>query len=372
EQSDLVVTLRTRPAAADDSNTSGFVEHYEWLPLASALIELRGGGDVAAVVSKLRAYCGLDDKTSRNGGSAAASDGKLNPHCLSVYALLVAEHKDTEADSLLYDAYREVVTSRHAEDASLIGLAEIEARRGQGDEAAKLLKRLVQRSTDNLSALQLAAESAARMGRFADAIDFRQQIAIANPSNSVNLLELARVTQAAGKTGEAVDRLLALVSERTTPNTVRAKTAEVIGEIAGSDKSQAERAIAVLDPRVAGGDAGAALARAAIAEAAGNSNDERSALSHINTGPLAAIAQLKIGILSVAAGHDPDALRAFEQALYLDPDGAITDAISFRVSGPRLRLIPLYTRVGRDLAAVRLAEDQGSGQRALKPVLNQA
>ena len=32
-------------------------------------------------------------------------------------------------------------------------------------------------------------------------------------------------------------------------------------------------------------------------------------------------------------------------------------------------MIELYAKLGRDLAAVRLAEDQGSGQRSLKPVL---
>src|SRR5262249_51186038 len=38
--------------------------------------------------------------------------------------------------------------------------------------------------------------------------------------------------------------------------------------------------------------------------------------------------------------------------------GTVTDAISFSVPSPRVQLTLLYSRLGRDLAAVRMAEDQ--------------
>jgi hypothetical protein len=371
EQADLQITLK-QSKAGDDTSDAGYVDHYDWLPLAAALIELRGGGDPAAVVSALRNYCALKEKAVADNTEAAPAETHLSPHCLRAYALLVAEHKDAEADALLYDAYREVVRSRHADDASIAGLAELEARRGQAGEAVKLLRRLVERSTDNLKALHLAAEIAARIGSYSDAIDFRQQIAVTNPADSANALELARVIQAAGRDGEAIDRLIALIEERITPNTIRAQAAEIFGEIARTDKSQAARASSLLDQHTSAGDAGAALAKAAIAEALGDAVEERAALSRVNVGPLAAVAKLKLGVLLLAAGDNPGALSAFEQTIYLDPDGTVTGSISFRVASPRLDLIELYARVGRDLAAVQLAEDQGSGQRSLKPIISAA
>ncbi|HEY6333843.1 MAG TPA: tetratricopeptide repeat protein, partial [Blastocatellia bacterium] len=362
EQTSLQLTLKARNPG-DDSSADAFVDHYDWLPLASALIELRGGGDPAVAVSKLRDYCGLKEAPGINaGGEDSGPVNHLNPHCLKAYALLVAEHKNTEADALLYDAYGEVARSRQADDASLAGLAEIEGRRGQADEAVKLLQRLVERSTDNLTALRLAAETAAKIGRYSDAIDFRQQIALANPSDSTNALELARVISATGKNADAVDQLAALIAQRITPNTVRAQAAEVIGDIVRADKSQASRTASLLDQRAAGGDAGAAMARAAVAEAMGNAADERTALGRINTGSLAAIARLKLGMLSLSAGDDGAALTSLEQAVYIDPDGTMTGAIQFKVPDPRIALIELYTKSGRDLAAVQLAANQAPVQ----------
>ena len=43
----------------------------------------------------------------------------------------------------------------------------------------------------------------------------------------------------------------------------------------------------------------------------------------------------------------------------------MTEAIAFRVPGPRGRLIEIYGRAGRDLAALRLAEGDGGAQRTL-------
>ena len=363
EQSDVQLTLKAANPG-EDSSATAFVDHYDWLPLASALVELRGGGNPAEVVARLREYCGQKSNAGDDNQTDSMPAAHLSPHCLKAYALLVAEHRNSDADALLYDAYRAVVSSRQADDASLAGLAEIESRRGQTDEAMKLLKRMVERSTDNQKALRLAAETAARIGLYAQAIDFRQQIAIANPTDAVNSLELARVVSASGKNSDAMDQLIGLIGQRTTPNSVRAQTAEVIGDIAHIDKSQASRAASLLDPRASSGDAGAALARAAIAEALGNQADERAALSRINIGSLASVARLKAGALSMSAGDDAAALNAFEQTIYLDPDGAMTDAISFKVPNPRLQLIPLYARAGRELAAVQLAENQGPGQRS--------
>src|SRR5262249_32196024 len=190
--------------------------------------------------------------------------------------------------------------------------------------------------TDNLKALQLAAETSARIGRYNDAINFREQIARAVPGDSTNRLELARVIAAAGRNGDAIDRIIALRSERTTPNTVRAQAAEVIGDITRADNSQASRAAALLEPRAASGDAGAALAQAAIAQASGNAEGARSALSRVSVGPLAAVAQTKLGMISLAAGRDSEAATAFERAVYLDADGVVTDAISFRVPDPKV------------------------------------
>src|SRR5262249_9728628 len=260
------------------------------------------------------------------------------PQCLEAYALLAAEHRDAEAESLLYDAYRAAITSRSPDDAILSGLAEIEARRGRSDESAKLLKMLVERSTDNLKTLRLAAETAVRIARYDLAMAYREQIARSNPGDSTNALELGRVLAAARRNGEAVDKIVALASQRTTPNTIRAEAAEIIGEIAAADRSQAERAEATLKPAKPQGDAGAAPMLAAIAQATGNAEVARAALSQVTAGPLAAVAHLKLGMIAASAGRDQESVAFLERAVYLDTYGAVTDAISFSAPSPRVQL----------------------------------
>lgn len=350
-------------ALIDKSSTSE--DRYEWLPLASALVELRGGRDATKAIAELRRYCGLE-KTEVRGqtseGGEEPSSG-VQQRCLKAYALLVAEGRETEADALLYDAYSKVVRTRYSDDASLAGLAEIEARRGRADEASRLLKLLVERSTDNTSALILAAETASRIGRYADAIDFREQIARTNPASAVNRLELARVIAAAGRAGEAADRIVALIAERTTPNSVRAQAAEILGELVKVNRSIAARVSPALEQQARTG--ATALAQAAISEAAGNREGARAALLNVNSGPLVAVAQMKLGLIALAARNDSEAVTRFEQALYYDADGAMTDSIAFRAPGPRAQLISLYGKGGRDLAAIRLAEGETQGPQAL-------
>ena len=243
-------------------------------------------------------------------------------------------------------------------------MAEIEARRGRGEEASRLLKLLVERSTDNTKALQLAAETAARTGRYSDAIDFREQIARANPDDAVNKLDLARVLNSAGRGADSVDRLISLIAERSTRNSVRAQAAEVLGEMVKADRTLGSRAASLLDQR-GRADAGAALARAAVYDAAGSQEEARAALASVNSGPLAAVAQMKLGLMAVAAGRDAEAVTSFERAMQLDADGAITDAIAFRAPGPRAQLVILYSKIGRDLAAIRLAEGEAQGPQSL-------
>ena len=361
----LVATIKREQAEQEvafedyEQGGSSYGDRYDWLPLASALIELRGSGDPAKAITELRRYCGLEKAEAERLENEISHE-----RCSRAYALLLAEGREREADALLYDAYSREVRSRYADDASLVGLAEIEARRGRGDEASRLLKLLVQRSTDNTKALQLAAEAAGRTGRYSDAIDFREQIARANPDDAVNKLELARVVAAAGRAGDAVDHLAALVGERTAPNSARAQAAEVLGDLVRSDRSLASRALAAVDRQRANGDA-VVLARAAINEATGNRDDARAALSGVNAGPLAAVAQMKLGLLALAARRDAEAVTNFERAIYLDADGAITDAIAFRAAGPRAQLITLYGKGGRDLAAIRLAEGEPEGLQSL-------
>ena len=367
----LIATIKREQAdqerafESDEESGSTFEDRYDWLPLASALIELRGARDVAKAIVELRRYCGLE-KTE--GGRQKAEDSEdesgTHAHCLSAYALLMAEHRESDADSLLYDAYTKSVRSRSSDDASLAGLAEIEARRGRGEEASRLLKLLVERSTDNTRALQLASETAARTGRYSDAIDFREQIARANPDDALNKLELARVLNSAGRGADSVDRLISLIAERSTSNFVRAQAAEILGEMVKADRTLASRAGLALDQR-SRNDVGAALARAAVYEAEGNQEEARRVLASVTSGPLAAVAQMKLGLIALAGGREAEAVTGFERAMYLDADGAITDAIAFRAPGPRAQLVILYGKIARDLAAIRLAEGEAQGPQSL-------
>ncbi|HSQ20304.1 MAG TPA: hypothetical protein VLR92_08015, partial [Blastocatellia bacterium] len=367
----LVATIKReqedqeRALDSDEEGGSTHEDRYDWLPLASALIELRGGRDASKAIAELRRYCGLD---GTEGGKQAAKgsqeESDLHERCLRAYALLLGERRESDADALLYDAYSKLVRSRYSDDASLAGLAEIEARRGRADETSRLLKLLVQRSTDNAKALQLAAETAARTGRYSDAIEFREQMTRANPDDAVNRLELARVVAAAGNAGDAIDQIVALMAERTTPNTVRVQGAEVVGELVRADRSLASRAASALDQH-GRSDASVIVARVAISEATGNPEEARASLAGLNAGPLAAVAQMKLGLLALAARRDAEAVTSFERALYLDADGALTNAIAFRAAGPRAQLIILYGKGGRDLAALRLEEGEPEGPHSL-------
>ena len=365
----LVTTIKREQseqdiAFEDEEEGSSYAYRYDWVPLASALIELRANRDATKAITELRRYCGLE-KPEGGTQNAYSADGTVShERCSRAHALLLAEGREREADELLYETYSRAVRSRYSDDASIVGLAEIEARRGRGDEASRLLKLLVGRSSDNTRALQLGAETAGRTGRYADAIDFREQIARANPDDAPNKLELARVIAAAGRALDAVDRLAALVGERTAPNSVRAQAAEVMGELVGADRSLASRAVSAMDRQNASG-AAVVLARAAISEATGNREDARSALSGVNSGPLAAVAHMKLGLLALAAGRSAEAVTSFERAMYLDADGTITSAIAFRAAGPRTQLITLYGKNGRDLAAIRLAAGEPEGAQSL-------
>lgn len=357
EQSDINLALED----TDDEST----DYYDWLPLASATIELRKGQNLQAAINELRNYCGLDGEQEESAENESYSQSTLHEHCLKAYALLVQEKRETEAEALLYDAYRKASRMRYASDASLAGLAEIEARRGQAGEASRLLKLLVERSTDNLQALRLAAETAAKINRFNEAIEFREQIALAYPDDATNKVELVRVMMAAGKTAEAVDKAVALLSERTTPNSAKAQVAEVIGEIAKADRAAGERVMRLFQ----GGaqpEAGALLARAAFEENTGSVEAARSTLERVK-GPLEAIAQLKLGLLARTANRDAEAARNFERAIYLDVDGVLTEAIEYRTSTVRAQLIIAYSKLQRDGAAIRLTEGE-----AQKSVLSAA
>ncbi|HYP26718.1 MAG TPA: tetratricopeptide repeat protein [Blastocatellia bacterium] len=358
---------------SEDSSTSETIKRYDWLALASALIELRSGRDAKKAVADLRLYCGLDNAAGHARGSHAGEGGDtLNERCLKAYALLSAEKREADADALLYDAYSAAARSRHSNDASIAGLAELEARRGRTEEAVKLISLLVSRSTDNSAALKLAAETAARINRFDLALEFREQIARANPNDSANKLELARVVFAAGRNSEALDRIAALIGERATPNSVRAQAAEIVGEIVRADRAQAARAASVLEQRAGQGSAGALLAMASAAEASGRQDEARSLLGRLASGPLASVAQMKLGLLALASGNEPAAAGFFERALYLDASGMMSDPIRFRAAGPRAQLILLYSRTGRDLAALRLIEGEDEGRSALMRSLARA
>jgi predicted Zn-dependent protease len=356
EEADALLALE------ENEEGSSTEDRYEWVALASALIELRSNRDSTKALAELRRYCGLDKP---EGGLHLQDSEASNSHerCLKAYALLVAEGRETEADNLLQEAYKRAARSRYSDDASLAGLAEIEARRGRADEASRLLKQLVERSTDNLRALQLAAETAARTGRYADAIEFRERLARVNPGEATNRLETLRLMAATGRAGEAIDQIGSLCGERGTPNTVRAQAAEVLGELVKADRSLAARALSATAQL--GRSESGQLARAAISEAIGNAEEARVALSGVSSGPLAAVAQWKLGLIALSGNRTTDAVASFQRALYLDADGALTHSLAFRAAGPRAQLIPLYSRGGRDLAAIRLAEGEEQGPQSL-------
>jgi predicted Zn-dependent protease len=353
EQADLQLA---RTGQADEEDSYSYEDRYEWVPLASALIELRAGREPQKAIAELRRYSGIE---VRQGSEQEVSEDRLRQRSLKAYALLMSERREAEADAFLYEAYRIAVRSRLAGDASFAGLAEIEARRGRLDEAVRLLKVMAERSTDNLRALALAAETSARINRFEDAIRYRQQITQADPGDATNVLELARTLATAGRGDDALGTLAALIEQRNSGNSIRAQAAEIIGDLVRADRSLGSRAADLLANRA--GD-GSQLALATVREAGGDPGQAREILSRIvsSGGPLAAVAQTKLGLLALAGGRNEEAASSFEKALNMDADGLNTDAIAFKAAGPRAQLVLLYGRTGRDAAAFNLAEGDES------------
>ncbi len=344
------------------------VDYYEWLPLASALVELRSGRNVAAAVKELREYCHLEgdnsSTTSEEDEYSTASNTGIPQHCLKAYALLVAEKRDAEAEALLYDAYRKASLTRDASDASLAGLAEIEARRGRTAEASRLLRKIVERSTDNQRALRLAAETAAKIGRFEEAIEFRQQLARVNPDDAANQVELVRALSVSGNNVEAVNLTIKLYSDRRTPNSAKAQLAEMVAEITRADRVAGEKILGLFGGAAIQMEGGALLARAAFEENTGNLDAARTTLERVR-GSLEPVARLKLGVLARNTNRDAEAISNFERAIYLDAEGKITDAIEFRLANPRAQLIVLYSKVQRDQAAIRLTEGESGSKSPL-------
>ena len=368
EQANLML-----PTQAGSANEPDVYEHYEWLPLASALIELRSGpSNAAKALAILKRYCGLELTGPQPSGVTRDRD-----HCLRAYALLMAEHKEADADALLYDAYRADVSGRGSQgmEAALAGLAEIEARRGRLQEAGRWLKQLAERSVDNSRLLQLAAETAARIGLFEDAITYRSQLATVLPQDAANRLELARTIAAAGRRAEAVNQLAALASDDSSPNTVRAQSAEAVNRILQTNRGdQGLRSAAVEIQRGAQsktGNSAAQLIAAAIAEGLGNFEEAKRFLATIEEGSLAAAAHLKLGIIERATGNSREAIRQFERALYIDADGEVTNSIALAAAdpmsstqqgpaSPRAALVVLYANAGLDSAAINLVSPEQS------------
>ena len=342
-------------AASDEDSEGGVAQQYDWLALASAQIQLRRG-QIEPAVAELRRFSGLE---SPDPSTPPQLD---QPRCLKAYALLVAEGRQAEADTLIYDSYRAGLSSRiqQTEITALVGMAEIEVRRGQTADAAKLLAKVAERTGDDLQELGIAASTAARLGMLNEAIDYRNRIARGQPENSVNKLELARLLDAAGRKNEALEGLALVIGDRTSPNTVRAQAAESMGQIVRSSQSLAQAASVALS-RSAGQGAAADLAKAAVAEASGASGPA-DLLAGIR-GPLEPLARTRLARLIVAGGRAADAIPHLERAIYLDPDDSVSAAIAFTARGfpalPRAALALLYSRTGRDQAALRITGADG-------------
>jgi tetratricopeptide (TPR) repeat protein len=217
------------------------------------------------------------------------------------------------------------------------------------------LRLIAEASLDNQRGLTLAAETAARVGLFEEAIQYRDQLAKMNPTDAVNLLELARIINARGQHSDAVTRLAQLATDQSTPNSIRAQATESMAEIVRVNKELGPVALQSLKT---GRDDAMTLARAAVVEAMGRLDEASASLSRIR-GPLEAVAQCKLGRIALASQRLGDTVGHFERAVYLDAAGSVSDSIAFSSSGtaPSLRgtLVLLYTSVGRDEAALRLA-----------------
>lgn len=338
ERLDLKATLRDEESDFD----------YSWVDLAKATVAVKTGRAQDAVV-----LLGRYIKSEPVDGVALPDLERVK----TAVAVLRSNGATAQADAMLEDVYRTYIGAGYYDVANYTGLAEVLYRTQREAEADALLRAMLARRGDDRSAIDTAAAGATRAGRFALAVEFREKLARLSRTDSVNLLELARLRAVVGREQEAIAPLLDIIGDERAMNTTRARAVDVVLEISSRNPASASAATARLtSPTSEPERVLAAMLKAQRGDAASARADLEAVLAE---GP-STLAAIELGRLNLSTGQNAQALAAFERALMWDSNDRLASTIAFGGPTPINSLVRLYIDAGRSATALRVAEQHAN------------
>jgi predicted Zn-dependent protease len=373
-----------------------------WLRLAKVRLELRSGR-VEKALADLRIFVGADAPTGLSKISAPSVE-RLS----EATALLRDERRESAATQLMDATYTQFLALGQYRASYFVALAQIAFEGGDVERGEKLLRLLVDLSGDDTrdeaaarvallpwvkeraaafervelpeasndvagaQALELAAETAGSFGRYASAADFRAALAVAQPDDYTNRIELARLLAAAGRREDAAAQLSGVLHDRDAPRRARWQAVWVAPEVTGGRADLWESLARGAGARPDGEMSAALGARRLWAE--GHAAEASELLQRAAADDPNPLLEFFVGVLGAEGGRAADAEGAFASALRSGSGADISAAFGTERESALRELIRVHLSAGRPYAALKLAsldtelvgqssaEDGGAGE----------
>jgi len=354
-----------------------------WLRLARARLELRGGRREKAL-AELKAFVGADAPPGL-AKLSAPSAARLS----DAVALLRRERCESLATQLIEATYTQLLALGQFQTPYFVALARVAFKGGDAERGDRLLRLLVDLSSDEtrdeaaarvaalpgvreraaaleraelpeevnsvsrVYALGLAAETAGSFARYEEAIGFRQTLAAEKPDDYTNRVELARLLAAAGRRAEAVAQLSGVVSDRSAPRAARWQAVWVASEVTGGSAELWESLI-----RSSGGRDDREMSAALDAGrlwAEGRAGDAADLLEPAADEDPNPLLEFFLGVVAADCGRGGVAEAAWAAAFRSRAEDDISSAFGADREGALRELIRLQLSAGRASAALKLA-----------------
>lgn len=189
--------------------------------------------------------------------SAAETNAPNLERFNEILSVLKAEKRTAEASKLAEDFFARDLALEEFETANFAGLARVYFQRNETEKALRILRLMIDAGNENTrqtafaelftleiikaelpnavkttknergnafsqsEALKVSAEIAAEFGQVNPAIDFRQTLVSANPDDSANKIELAKLLAANNRRGEAVALLNEIIRDKNALRAMR-------------------------------------------------------------------------------------------------------------------------------------------------------
>jgi tetratricopeptide (TPR) repeat protein len=368
-----------------ESEISGRYVRPGWLRLAKVRLELRGGR-VAQAVAYLKRYVGTDVSDDITKVSAPSAE-RLSESV----ALLKSERRDADSAQLLEAGYTQSLALGQYQASYFKGLARFAFGRGDSERGEKILRlmlalagdatkddaaaevaalpdvnrrfsalaraELPEQSNDivRADALRFAAETASSFGRYAEAAEFRLELAADKPDDYANRVELARVLAAGGKFEDGAAQLASVVGDRNAPRAMRWQAVWLSPEVVGERK---ELWASIEQRLAANGTADEEMTAALKARelwTEGRAPEATELLKRIAANDPNPLLEFFLGLLDAQSGRADEAAEAFAASFRPQTNDEVSSAFGSDEDPPLRQLIRLNVNAGRPLAALKLA-----------------